>query len=485
MHQHRLLRNSISLGLLVGLFVCLIVLAVSVAFRTRSVPAVLLADLTVLLTAAVFLYGLFFSKKYNRAARVEQIGKTMFGSPENAMETIGKYNGLLSIIENIESNEPFTQILAFIYTSFAPYIPYSHIGVALVGGGGQTIRASYAVSSELHAGLRKRFMGYETELAATSLMQVLSSGSPRVINDLEAYLKGKEVHEYNRILLEEGIRSSISFPLSKNGIPIGIIFFSSSQKNVYRAEHVEFLRVLANSIMLSLERDLLLDDMVVSSTLALATLAEERDNVTGNHLQRMKQYSTLLAKLLMKEGTFADQIDTDFIKGIERFAPLHDIGKVAISDSILLKPGRLTPEEFEIMKTHTTYGGNVLRLADQNAKVRGRSIFRMGIEITEGHHEWWNGSGYPRGRSGENIPLNARIVAVADVFDALTSKRPYKDGFSFERSAAIVLGEAGTHFDPRIIKVFQKHQNDFRTMCAYYQKIDFQTYPVLDGKRVP
>jgi len=307
-----------------------------------------------------------------------------------------------------------------------------------------------------------RGLGVFWRLTSDNSLLIMESGMPRVINDLELYLDGREIHEYNRILLEEGVRSSITFPLIKNDMLIGIIFFSSDQKNVYRQEHQEFLRTLANSIMLSLEKSLLIDEMVVSSTLALATLAEERDNETGLHLVRMKKYATMLAELLMKNGTFLYRIDSDFINTLERFSPLHDIGKVAISDSILLKPGKLTKVEFDIMKTHTTYGGKVLRLADENVKKQGRSIFGMGIEITEGHHERWDGAGYPFARSGDNIPLSARIVALADVLDALTSKRPYKEALSFEVSASMIIGESGTHFDPRIIEVFQDNLDDFK-----------------------
>ncbi len=380
-----------------------------------------------------------------------------------------KCGSLISIIENIESNESFKDIITFIYSSFSEYIPYSHIGVALVDDEGLTIRQSYSVSSSKHPNLAKRLMGYKTELCNTSLVSMLKSDKPRVINDLEGYLKGREIKEYNRILLDEGIRSSITFPLMKSSKLIGIIFFSSYQKNVYRYEHLEFLRTLVNSIMYSLEKSRFLDEMVVSSTLALATLADERDNETGEHLVRMKKYATLLAELLRQDGTFQHLIDSEFIDTLERFSPLHDIGKVAISDSILLKPGKLTTAEFDIMKTHTTYGGKVLRLADENVKRQGRSVFGMGIEITEGHHERWNGTGYPFARRGEEIPLSARIVAVADVLDALTSKRPYKNAIEFDTSASMIINESGSHFDPRVINVFQNNLRVFKDVYNGFQ----------------
>ena len=374
------------------------------------------------------------------------------------------FRNLVSITETLESNEPFKNILQFIYDSFSAYIPYTHIGVALITDDITTIRASYGVSGPQHRTLARRLSGYRTDIHTTSLLGVLQSRKPRVINDLVEYLCGKEINEYNRILLDEGIKSSITFPLVKNGVPIGIIFFSSAQKNIYNEGHIEFLRNVAESIMLALDRKLLIDEMVVSSTLALATLAEERDNQTGMHLERMRSYSTLLSELMARNSIFSDQIDSDYIASLDRFSPLHDIGKVAISDSILLKPAKLTNTEFSIMKTHTTYGGKVLRLADENVRKQGYSIFGMGIEITEGHHERWDGRGYPFGLDGENIPLSSRIVAVTDVFDALASKRPYKQPLSFDETVALILSESGTHFDPRVIDVFSNNLTSFKAL---------------------
>lgn len=386
------------------------------------------------------------------------------GIMERKKQTKDEITSLISLIENIESNEPFKNVLVNIYDSFSGYIPYTHIGVALLDEDGKNIYAAYGVSGPQNPNLMKRLIGYKTNISQTSLFHIFESGMPRVINDLKAYLRGKKIHEYNKILLEEGINSSISFPLIKNETPMGIIFFSSNKRNAYKIQHVEFLKTIANSIMLSLEKHIFLEEMIVSSTLAMATLADERDNETGNHLIRMKKYSILLAELLMKNRTFGDVINIDYIKELERFSPLHDIGKVAISDSILLKPGKLTHDEFEIMKTHTTYGGKVLRMADKNIKRHGLSVFGMGIDITEGHHERWDGKGYPYALSGDGIPLSARIVAVADVFDALTSKRPYKNALDFDTSASMIIGESESHFDPRIVDVFNNNLKEFRNV---------------------
>lgn len=374
-----------------------------------------------------------------------------------------KLNSLIALIENLNKNIPFKHILKYIFDSFSKYIPYTHIGVALIDDDGKNIKTTYGISDKKHKNLASRLRSINVYLESTSLYDIVKNGNERIINDLEEYVKGKPFREYNRILIEEGIRSSITFPLKNNDEVIGIIFFSSDTKNVYRKEHIKFLKTLANSIVLGIEKDIITQDMVISSTLALAQLTEERDPETGEHLDRMKMYSRMIAEFLSKEEKYKNIIDADYINDIERFSPLHDIGKVAIRDDILLKPGRLTSEEFEIMKTHAVYGAKVLKTADENLKKRRRSIFKMAIEIAEGHHEKWDGSGYPYGKKGEEIPLSARIVALADVFDALTSKRPYKEPFSFETSIKIITEGKGKHFDPYILEVFMKNIHSIKT----------------------
>jgi HD-GYP domain-containing protein (c-di-GMP phosphodiesterase class II) len=367
---------------------------------------------------------------------------------------LNQFNSLITLMENLSKNVPFKDVLEYIYNTFSAYIPYTHIGVALIDENKQTITASYGVSGQYHKNLSSRLAGFKASLSETSLSAIIDSGKERIINDLEKHVQGRPLKHYNKILLEEGIRASITFPLRNNGEVIGIIFFSSNTINVYKHHHLRFLRTLASSIMMSLEKNIFIDDMIISSTLALAKLTEERDNETGEHLQRMKIYSRMLAEFLSKEEKYKDLIDINYINDIERFAPLHDVGKVAIRDEILLKPGKLTKEEFEIMKTHATFGAKVLKMADDNLKKRGRSIFKLAIEIAEGHHEKWDGSGYPCGICGEAIPISARIVAMADVFDALTSERPYKQPFSFEQSVKMITEGRGKHFDPELVDIF-------------------------------
>ncbi len=193
---------------------------------------------------------------------------------------------------------------------------------------------------------------------------------------------------------------------------------------------------------------------------SLAKLAESRDPETGAHLERMREYSRLLAEHLAKNKAYANEIDADFIRTIFLTSPLHDIGKVGIPDHILLKPGKLTPEEFEIMKQHTTIGCKTLDAAFSACP--SAAYLRFARDIAGSHHEKFDGSGYPNGLSGTDIPLCGRIVALADVYDALTTKRVYKNAFSHETARRIIIDGSGQHFDPVIVQAFLEEQNAFQ-----------------------
>ena len=197
---------------------------------------------------------------------------------------------------------------------------------------------------------------------------------------------------------------------------------------------------------------------------ALAQLADSRDPETGEHLLRMRAYAQLLAKELSTNGPYADRIDRAFLADFYRSTPLHDIGKVGIPDQILLKPGPLTREEFDIMKRHTIIGAEALERAA--AQSNFGDFLQMAASIARSHHERFDGSGYPDRTSGAEIPLCARITAVADVFDALTSARVYKDAMPAEEAKQLILNETGKHFDPVVIDAFLVAYDDFLKVKA-------------------
>lgn len=200
--------------------------------------------------------------------------------------------------------------------------------------------------------------------------------------------------------------------------------------------------------------------------LSLAGLAESRDPDTGAHLERVRSYCTLLAELLSATPEFRDSIDSALIEGIFYVSPLHDIGKVAIPDSILLKPDKLTDEEFEIMKSHTTTGAAAIRkVLDENDE----RIFQLAYNICLNHHERWDGSGYPIGFAGDNIPVEARIMAIADVYDVMLSARAYKQADSLDYAIEELNRCAGSQFDPHMIQVFSAHADRFSAIYEKYQ----------------
>ncbi len=196
-----------------------------------------------------------------------------------------------------------------------------------------------------------------------------------------------------------------------------------------------------------------------ATILGLAKLAESRDDSTGRHLERVREYVRLITQAISRLDEYADYITPAYIEDIYLSSILHDIGKVSIPDAILLKPGKLTPAEYEIVKQHTVVGGNAL--AEVDTQLQERSFLKLGKEIAFYHHESWDGSGYPEGLQGLNIPLSARIVALADVYDALTTERVYKRAYPHWKAASIIIRQKGVKFDPDIVDAFESNQEEF------------------------
>ncbi|WP_368178581.1 two-component system response regulator [Aeromonas sp. R7-1] len=201
---------------------------------------------------------------------------------------------------------------------------------------------------------------------------------------------------------------------------------------------------------------------------ALAHLAEIRDPETGNHILRTQGYVRLLASALADHPRFADTLTPGYIDLLSRSAPLHDIGKVGIPDHILLKPGKLTPEEWQIMRTHAKLGSDAIEEAEQDME-QPLAFLTLAKEIAHWHHEKWDGSGYPDGLQGDAIPLSARLMALADVFDALICARVYKPAMSYDEARALILSGSGHHFDPDVVTAFDRHFDAFVTIAERYQ----------------
>ncbi len=230
-----------------------------------------------------------------------------------------------------------------------------------------------------------------------------------------------------------------------------------------------------------------LSDAQDVTILAMTSLAETRDSDTGNHIRRTQHYVKALAEALIAHPRFADKLSTQIINVLFKSAPLHDIGKVGIPDRILLKPSSLSVEEFDIMKTHTTLGFEAIEQAE---KTLGTQVpfLQMAKEIALSHQEKWDGSGYPQGLKGDAIPMSARLMAVADVYDALISQRVYKPALPHDRAVQIVFQGRGSHFDPDMVDAFIGIQDEFNDIAQRFKdaddnlqkKMEYMAYAIAD-----
>ena len=200
----------------------------------------------------------------------------------------------------------------------------------------------------------------------------------------------------------------------------------------------------------------------------MADLVESRDQSTGEHIKNTSAYVEIICEELIKEGKFSDVLDEEFKNNIVSSAPMHDIGKIKISDTILNKPGKFTDEEYEIMKTHAEEGAKIIRTVKKTVDNQELKENYLGEaeNMAHYHHEKWNGKGYPCGLKGEEIPLSARIMAVADVFDALVAVRVYKPAMPFEKAISIIRESSGEHFDPVIVEAFLNAEDNIRAVTA-------------------
>lgn len=266
--------------------------------------------------------------------------------------------------------------------------------------------------------------------------------------------------------LELGAADYITKPISP---PIVIARVKTQLENKAMAD---FLRDQAAFLKAEVERQTQMVRAVQDATvLAMASLAETRDSDTGNHIRRTQFYVQALANKLKAHPRFSAFLTDEMIDLLFKTAPLHDIGKVGIPDRILLKPGRFTPEEFEIMKTHTTLGRDAIEHAESALSVPVEFL-KVAKQIAYGHQEKWDGSGYPEGDSGDDIPIPARLMAVADVYDALISRRVYKEGMPHEKAVGIIQEGSGSHFDPDMVEAFLAIQEEFRSIAARYADSD-------------
>ncbi|HYA12742.1 MAG TPA: two-component system response regulator [Syntrophales bacterium] len=276
------------------------------------------------------------------------------------------------------------------------------------------------------------------------------------------FLSSKSDEEEEKMGFELGAVDYITKPVSPS------VFLARINTHLQLKSARDFLKDKAEYLEQEVARRTKEISMIQDVTMVtMGSLAETRDNETANHIRRTQNYVKLLATKLKAHPKFKNFLTDEKIMLLFKSAPLHDMGKVGIPDHILLKPGELTPEEFEIMKTHTTIGRDAI-ISAENLLGIPVPFLRVGMEIAYGHHEKWNGAGYPEGLSGDDISIPGRLMAIADVYDALISRRIYKPPYPHEESVDIIREASGTHFDPDIVDAFLVLANQFNKIAQKY-----------------
>lgn len=338
-----------------------------------------------------------------------------------------------------------------LFKVFEERLGVDRVGIAFVDYEHQKIIAEYGASNydDMYLG-----PGFEVPFKSTSLTQILRTHQSKITLDLESQLMLKPHSVPLKMLVNEGIRSNIILPMTMGSAVFGMVFLSSKQKGFFTDEHLKIGEKIIYDVKGLLNRAYFTKVILTKMTQSFSTLVDQRDTETGNHIERMTDYAVIVAKGLKRRTIKGYEIDDKFILDIERNASAHDIGKVGIPDEILKKPGRFNAEEWAIMKTHATIGADIFADLREGLMMFDPQFYKMAEDIARFHHEKWDGTGYPYGKKGEEIPLAARIVAVADVFDAVASKRVYKEAFGFEEAVAIIRTSRGNHLDPVLVDVF-------------------------------
>jgi len=310
--------------------------------------------------------------------------------------------------------------------------------------------------------------GFLEHINKTTLSTLIKSKKTyRIINNLVDHYNNVNQSYSTKLLIKEGIKSNLTIPIYFNERVYGFLFLSSFKKNTFNEHHALFARNVINIVKHNIYNHFISQEIISSTANGFIKLLEGKDNETGNHIVRVSHYCRIISRKLEKiDRTFTPK----YTREIFLFSPLHDIGKVGIPDSVLLKPGRLDIEEFKIMKQHVNIGEKIIN--DMNKSIRSiteLNILKIAKDIISSHHEKWDGSGYPRGLKGDQIPIAGRIVALADVFDALCSKRPYKEPFTFDEALDMVTKASGSHFDPRLVDIFHSSIPEIKEVFDTYK----------------
>lgn len=385
------------------------------------------------------------------------------------------YNSIRNILEDEEFTSDvkdyivnayhINDLIERLYEILSARFRIDRVGVAFVDYSNQKFIAEFGVANYENIRLGP---GFEVGFNDTTLTSILRNKQSIIMDDLDEVYKTRPKSKSLKLIMSEGIKSNLMLPLIMGDIVFGVVFFSSSEKAFFTERHKKAAEKLLKEISSHFNSAYFTKIILSKITNSFSELVDKKDNETGDHISRMVAYSVVIAEGLLNIENPEYKVNRRFVLEIERNASSHDIGKVAIPDEILKKPGKLTDEEWTIMKTHTDVGGDIFKSFREGLEFFETDFYEYSEEIARYHHERWDGSGYPEGLTGPNIPLSARIVAIGDVFDALTSKRHYKDGFSFEKSVEIIKESAGSHFDPVLVEVFMSNISSIHRIYNKY-----------------
>ena len=306
---------------------------------------------------------------------------------------------------------------------------------------------------------------YEARLSdAPSLENILQEGRPRVINNMLTFDNGQ--HEHTRRIGRQGYAASYTMPIFSNGMFLGFIFFNSYEPDVFTDVTLNQLDVFGHMVSLMVINELTTMRTLLAAVTTTSHFTHLRDPETGSHIDRMSRYARLIAGVLAPRH----QLDDAYIEHVFMYSPLHDIGKIAIPDRILFKPGELDENELNVMRTHSRKGREIIDEVLTNFGLDGVQQINILRNIAEYHHESMDGRGYPSGLKGTDIPLEARIVAVADIFDALTSRRPYKDAWTNDDAFALLNRMAGEKLDGECVNALVDNRDEVERIQQQFQE---------------
>ncbi|MCB1984709.1 MAG: HD domain-containing protein [Burkholderiales bacterium] len=352
-------------------------------------------------------------------------------------------------LARLHEDIPLSDKLSFIHQIILQDFPFvSRLAIALYDEQTEMLK-TYAHSTE---GNENPVVTYEAPLgAAPSLREIIEHRRPRLVQDLDIFSKGK--HEHTKLIAAKGYKASYTMPLYQSGAFVGFLFFNSFEEHPFTPKVLRQIDIYGHLIALMVINELTAIRTLVSAVQATRSMTHYRDVETGMHIDRTAHYARLIAREIAADYNISDeQIEHIFL-----FSPLHDVGKIGIPDSILRKPGKLNDEEFNIMKTHPGKGREIIDAILEDFSLYALGYVNIMRNIAEYHHEAVDGSGYPKGLKGDEIPIEARISAVADVFDALTSRRTYKVPWSNEKAFALLKQLSNTKLDRDCVNALLKN----------------------------